>query len=509
MSLIMITAVALIVGVSVYSHSCRYNPFIHIVSIGILWWRRYMLPDQFATSHAILMSVVISITLLILIRRPIRHTRDHITLHKRIIDLLRCVSIGIVLGLILGFGISGALLAIESLFDITIQSNRYATIFTISSIIWLTSTIDNILFETSTRNISNRRKTMLSWVIAMLITLFGIILYVYLIQITLTQTRPSNEVARRWFVFVWLVFFAIIMILPLIEDNEKIMTRLHRRAHLIIIPIVIIIGIAIRHRVHQYGITEPRYLVILLLIIITSTSLWHIITSKKSMYPFLVALSVGGLIAVFGWPISMRTISYDSQVSRLIDYLTTQNLFIEGRVTLPLDVTDDQAAVIAPMLRYFTDENGRGLPQLHTKRTDANELFTHTNIDRYADWGWKREIEDTYKTFHYKSHSIDITWYNTLHTHLTYNTWNQDKSILSYDPRTDIISYSTGDITHTLSLQSLIDQLALLPDNENLPNHLSIIEATDVRFIIELITITKHTWKKRKIENIQGILFTQ
>lgn len=90
------------------------------------------------------------------------------------------------------------------------------------------------------------------------------------------------------------------MLLPLLEYNEKTITRLHRRAHLILIPILIIISIAIIQRIQQYGITEARYLVILLLIIMTGTSIWHIITTKTSPYPLLVALSIGGLIAVFG-----------------------------------------------------------------------------------------------------------------------------------------------------------------------------------------------------------------
>jgi hypothetical protein len=162
------------------------------------------------------------------------------------------------------------------------------------------SAIDGILLDTSAQSTPNKAKIMLARIIGILIVIFGIILYVYLAHIIITRTRPSNEVARRGFVFVGLVLFGTMMIIPLLDYDEKTITRLHQRSHIILIPILLVISIAIYQRIQQYGITEARYLVILLLIIITGTSIRHISTSKTSPYPLMVTLSIGGLIAVFG-----------------------------------------------------------------------------------------------------------------------------------------------------------------------------------------------------------------
>lgn len=452
-----------------------------------------------------------TIALLWLIRRSLhRWSRDVLSIHTRMSDLLRHISLGVLFAILLGTGLSAALGAIDALFQVSIDAERYATIFATSGIIvGMISAIDGILFDTSTRSTPTKPKIMLARIIGILIAIFGVILYVYLAQIIITRTRPSNEVARRWFVFVGLVIFGTMMLLPLLDYDEKTITRLHRRAHLILIPILIIISIAILQRVQQYGITEVRYLVILLLIIITGTSIRNIITTKTSPYPLLVALSIGGLIAMFSWPIGMRSISYHSQVARLMDYLTIQDLLIDGQVTLPLDVTDEQASVIAPLLRYFEDNNGRGLPQLHPDLANARELFIKTGIERSAAYN-RYDSSNEYKSFGYRDERspIDIADYSRMYDNINHYDTTNTASIVSFQDNMITISYDNG-ITIVFDGQSLVDTLSTQdPYNGSYQWSKPILTTDTSALIITTIDLQK-SHNQRKIQGINGILLIQ
>lgn len=182
-----------------------------------------------------------------------------------------------------------------------IDSERYGSIrIIVGTLVGVMTTLDGMLFEQIDTTTTTKWKTTLARVISALIIVFGVILYVYLAKIIITRSRPSNEVSRRGFVFVGLVLAGTIVLIPLLDYPKKKKQTIHTTAHLIIIPILITIAIAIYQRVAQYGITEMRYLTIALLLIIGGTSIWHLFTRSSSPYPLLVAISVAGLLAIFG-----------------------------------------------------------------------------------------------------------------------------------------------------------------------------------------------------------------
>ncbi|USN56908.1 MAG: DUF4153 domain-containing protein [Candidatus Peribacteria bacterium] len=198
-ALIFLIVISIIIGVGIYSRPCKHNILIHLTSIAGLGLWRYLMPDTFAMSHGIMIAIVGFISLLWLIRRPLPSwNHDVLSIHTRISDLLRHISLGALFAILLGAGLSAALGAIDALFSVSIDSNRYVTIFATSGIIvGLISAIDGILFDTSTWSTLTKPKIMLARIIGILIAIFGVILYVYLAQIIITWTWPSNEVARR------------------------------------------------------------------------------------------------------------------------------------------------------------------------------------------------------------------------------------------------------------------------------------------------------------------------
>lgn len=113
-----------------------------------------------------------------------------------------------------------------------------------------------------------KRKTLLGRVIGLLLALYGVILYAYLGKILLTGERPSNQVTGLGFAFSAFVLVASILLVPLVTDPKKALTRqrLITTMYLLLIPVLVMIFMAIMMRVEQYGLTEMRYLVYAILL---------------------------------------------------------------------------------------------------------------------------------------------------------------------------------------------------------------------------------------------------
>lgn len=113
-----------------------------------------------------------------------------------------------------------------------------------------------------------KRKTLLGWVIGLLLALYGVILYAYLGKILLTGEWPSNQVTGLGFAFSAFVLVASILLVPLVTDPKKALTRqrLISTMYLLLVPVLVMIFMAIMMRVEQYGLTEMRYLVYAILL---------------------------------------------------------------------------------------------------------------------------------------------------------------------------------------------------------------------------------------------------
>jgi hypothetical protein len=124
------------------------------------------------------------------------------------------------------------------------------------------------------------------------------------------------------------------------------------------IPLVIMLLLALWRRISEYGITEGRYVAIVLGLWLGCIVLYFIWSKSKSIKTIPVSMCILALFISFG-PWSAFSVSEKSQVNRLQDFLTKNNILAEGGIQkAPATVPQDDVMQISSIIAYLHDIHG-------------------------------------------------------------------------------------------------------------------------------------------------------
>lgn len=399
-------AATILFTISVQKHTGTHL-LKQIVPLGvacIFFLRRHVLdntPSSIQTVQIILASLlsVLSIVIIPYLSRP----KEDEMLYNRIVYLLFQLAGAGIFSVVLGGGIMLAILAVETLFSISIINERYPTIRLLAfGIVGAISFIEGVAsgLPEAVDTKKQKRKALLALILSILLAVFGLILYIYLWKILFTGMRPSNEVSFRGFFFAGLVIIASVVLLPELDLYTPQTQRLRQRWYALLLPICVMIAIALRQRVDQYGITEKRYLAIAGLIRLAGISLYMILRKNARLYTLFSSFAVVIIIAGFARPINAASVSYRSQLHRLTSFLSANDLLSEdGTVLLPVtDKLDTQnTEKLAELLGYFVHQQEQWLASLDSRLKDPTTLFTQFGIE---ETGYRKEWIQDYKNLY-------------------------------------------------------------------------------------------------------------
>ena len=114
----------------------------------------------------------------------------------------------------------------------------------------------------------------------------------------------------------------------------------------------IFLSIAIYMRVSDYGITEPRYLVISSAIWLFFVSIYFILSKRKDLRYAFVSL-IAFLFVMFFSPINLFEQSAKSQASRLSSLINSHQLGTESTKEL----SEEGRYEVTQLLKYFDERN--------------------------------------------------------------------------------------------------------------------------------------------------------
>jgi hypothetical protein len=124
------------------------------------------------------------------------------------------------------------------------------------------------------------------------------------------------------------------------------------------IPLLIMLLLALWRRISEYGITEGRYIAIVLGLWLGGIVVYFILSRTNSIKTIPVSLCILALFISFG-PWSAFSISEKSQVDRLRDFLTKNNILVDSRVQkAPATVPQDDVLQIGSIIAYLHDIHG-------------------------------------------------------------------------------------------------------------------------------------------------------
>ena len=241
----------------------------------------------------------------------------------------------VLFSLIIFLGLSLAILAVDKLFGINVDSEWYARLYFfligIFNSLYFLSKFPRIDYDGQTSKPSNSYNVFSQYILIGISSIYLVLLYAYAIKILLEGSLP-----RGWIGYLTLCF-SIVGILtwllnyfnPKFSSNRFIKVFKNHFFQLLTVP-VIMLFIAIIVRINEYGITENRYIVATLALwlgLMTIGYGWF-----KSLHIKFIPISFAFLtaLATFGGPLDMFGVSLRNQTKKL-KHLLINNEILENR----------------------------------------------------------------------------------------------------------------------------------------------------------------------------------
>ena len=261
-------------------------------------------------------------------------------------------------------GLSIALLAIQNLFDLTIDGERYFQLWiflngVFNTWFFLAGVPQDLRSLESERAYPKGLKVFTQYVLIPLVLIYLVILYAYTVKIIIDWEWPVGWVAYLVLGFSITGIFSILLVHPIVDRPENGFIRFFsRRYYLALVPMVILLFLAIWRRISEYGITERRYFVLVLAIWLAGVVLYFLVSRRKSIKVIPASLCIIAFGVSFG-PWGAFSVSEQSQLDRLRGYLSANGILVDGKVRrAPADVSLADARNITSIIRYLDETHG-------------------------------------------------------------------------------------------------------------------------------------------------------
>lgn len=249
--------------------------------------------------------------------------------------LLRIILSGLY-SAVLYTGITIALAAIDALFAVSIGFKTYSRVFVViagvfNTFFFLAGLPERLEDLEKDDDYPKQLKVFTQFVLLPLVTLYLGILYAYVLKIVVEWNLPQGWVSYLVISFSTAGILSLLLIYPIrnLEENKWIST-FAKFFYLALFPLVILLFIAIGVRIQDYGITENRYLVILLALWLAGNALYFLLSKAKNIKVIPISLCLLAFFASFG-PWGVFSVAAMSQKRQFEEILRSENRLQEGK----------------------------------------------------------------------------------------------------------------------------------------------------------------------------------
>jgi hypothetical protein len=234
---------------------------------------------------------------------------------------------------VLFVGMVLALVAIDHLFNVQIDSKVYTRLFFFLGFVF------NTLFFTAGIPKSfdspvfypKGLKLFAQFVLIPLVSIYQIILYCYLTKIVISSSWPTGWVSYLVLFCSGFSLLIILLIWPLINQKDNAWMRLYSRITLIsLIPLSILMAVAVFKRIDAFSFTEERLILVMISVWLFFITIYCIINKLKNIRVIPLSLAVFFLVGNFG-PWGFYSLSQKAQFSLLESMLHKNNLILNEK----------------------------------------------------------------------------------------------------------------------------------------------------------------------------------
>ncbi len=285
--------------------------------------------------------------------------------------------------MVLYFGILIALVALDQLFDVRVQDEIYLELWVViigifHTCFFLAGVPRDFAQLEQEQTYPGGLKVFTEYVLLPLVTLYLVILYSYTLKILLEWDLPRGWVTYLVIILSAAGIFSLLLIYPIQDqiDNQWIKT-FAKRFYIALFPLILLLFVAVGRRIADYGITEPRYLVVLIALWLLGNSIYFLLSRVKNIKIIPISLCLLTLVAAVG-PWGAFQTAQNSQIGRLEDVLRENKLLKNGLIVKNKDqmISEEDLDQISSILNFL---NQRG-------RLDALQPYFKEDLDSlFAD----------------------------------------------------------------------------------------------------------------------------
>lgn len=288
-------------------------------------------------------------------------------------------------------GLAIALFAIDGLFNMTFKSDVYLRLFiTLSTgfvtIFFLAGVPSNFQSIAEEQRYPKGLKIFTQYVLIPLMTIYLAILLVYEIKIAINWELPKGLVSTLILGYAVFGVLSLLLVYPIKEKDGNGWIKLFSRFfYVMMIPLIVLLILAVIKRVGNYGITESRYILIILAAWLTGITAYFLFSKKQNIKLIPISLFVLAILAIYG-PQSAFSISRNSQTARLKKLMTSKDA--PSRKEIP------------EVVRYLVDRHGLA----------SLQSFTAANLTEIEKKIYANAKKNSLMSYEAKSKEIDTAF---------------------------------------------------------------------------------------------------
>ena len=230
-------------------------------------------------------------------------------------------------------GLSGAIAAIQELFNVEFTEKIYAYLwfimaFPVSAFIFCAGVplADDIDALESASDLPSGLRLFVQFVLLPLVVVYLCILYAYMGKIILSWSLPQGWVTILIMAFSVIGMLAMLLVHPFQQLTEhawiKVITKNYYRS---LLPLLVLQYVAIFTRISDYGFTSARWAVVAITAWLTFITVYKVFFKGKNIILIPSTLFIVAILFLIG-PLSHRSISVWSQTAKINRLVKTLNL---------------------------------------------------------------------------------------------------------------------------------------------------------------------------------------
>lgn len=384
----------------------------------------FTLPQKFH-SMDIMRYVLLSISsVFMFLSFPLFFRADRYTFRKMSFFMMNRAVFSIVASYLVFGGLSFAIGAIQILFvpDWKDSYRLIMSIFSASSLIiapWIFfAGIPEVEKLTSVEPPEKANSILSKFIFIPVVLFYLVILYIYFGKVLFFEELPKGMTSYLILSFCGAGTVTYFFILEESKNAGKgISSFFEKWFFRSVLPLTLLLWYAIWKRTDDYGITEKRYILIVLAVLLTVWTLYFILSKGKNIIFVSISMALVPLFISFG-PWGIFETSYRSQESRLIEILE-KNSLIENGVIIKAkgDIPFQDRKNLSSILIYIEDR--WGLSRL-------GELVPAEAVAGKGDTNSRGYLRYNY---HNSASSALLTWMGLKFV----SEWENEKNALSFN----------------------------------------------------------------------------